>query len=430
MVFSNLYNSYIKIETEWESISRTVIGPNSFLLSASPHVLDARIYRYQDRAIKIRKKNVDHNSQSSKLQNEYEVLLYLQQKEKHFDFYPDFKESNGFEFLSMNYISGTLFERYLEMKEVSIFQLFITALVLLRINLAGVSHRDITTSNIKIGKANQIIFLDFDQAVITSPLIAILNDFLGIALGIPKAIHPFRRLALRVLTSKIPVLAKVANLLRGARSKNNQPVLIVQLSKASQMTPNLLKLKDAWVNAAQSNANTPGVTSAYYSLCLEGFGFIGERSWESRWEAIKENVQFKDKKVLELGCNMGLFSTFIRLQGAKQCVGLDIDENIINSARLVGSAFDVDNLYEVADFDKESWSEGYLGFDIVIALSVLNWLKNKKDFLKFLAKHQELIYEGHDSFQIEYDRLKSCGFSFIQIISVSERGRTIFYASK
>jgi serine/threonine protein kinase len=429
MSLSNLYDSYIQSEIEWENISKTNIGPNSILLSASPHNLDTRTYRYQDRVIKIRKIN-SNNIVRSKLQNEYKVLLHLEKRITGFDFEPKYTEIIDYDLLSMNYRNGILLERYLEMKEISISHLFKAALELLRINLKGVSHRDVTTSNIKVSEIGDLVFIDFDQAIITSPFKACLNDFLGIALGIPRAIHPYRRIVQRIILRKIPQLAKLANLLHGTHSKENRPIIVLKLSQTSQMKPSLLKLKEAWSLAAQSNANSPGETIAYYSLCLDGFGFLGERSWESRWKAIKDIIPFKGKRVLELGCNIGLFSTFIRLQGAEKCVGLDIDKDIIKSARLVASAFDVDNVYAVENLDEESWSEKYQDFDLVIALSVLNWLKNKKEFLKFLSKYRELIYEGHDSFQVEYDRLIACGYDLIQIISVSERGRIVFYAKK
>jgi len=128
---------------------------------------------------------------------------------------------------------------------------------------------------------------------------------------------------------------------------------------------------------------------------------------------------------------MGLFSTFIRLSGASRAVGLDIDPDIIKAAGMIAEAFDVDNVYQVQNLDDpKPWEEQYKGFDLVFALSVMNWVKDKNRLLAFLAKHQEIVYEGHDNFEIEYDRLSSCGFRNVEIVSVSERGRVVFYAKK
>ena len=127
---------------------------------------------------------------------------------------------------------------------------------------------------------------------------------------------------------------------------------------------------------------------------------------------------------------MGLFSTFIKLSGAKECVGIDVDPDIIRSARILADAFEVNNKYYIQNFNdvNNAWEDQFTNFDFVIALSVINWLNNKERFLNFLGLHNEVLYEGHDRFEIEYARLKRHGFNCIEVISISERGRILFYA--
>lgn len=429
MINKTLYHIYTNEQNKWKSISNQLLDTSAILVDVSPHNLDSRIYRSGNRIFKIRKIKPTPN-QESKLAKEHQVLLLIESKKNriNLDFHPRYVVSDGYEILEIDYINGLQIERFLEMKQASLRQLAKIAWKLLNLNLIGISHRDITTGNIKINETGEIMFLDFDQAIKTHPIKAFLNDFFGISIGISKAIHPLRQLALRILLSKYPFLKKIIK--RVHKVTNQAPSAILKLDPSAEESQEIKKLKSAWNLAGQSNANTPGITSTYYSLQIGGFGFVGERSWENRWEAIKPYINCQNKKILELGCNMGLFSTFLKLNGAKECTGLDIDKDVINAAKVVAQAFQVENNYFLENFDSLGWEEKYRGYDLVIALSVLNWLERKLEFLNFLSEHKELLYEGHDSFHVEYDRLISCGFNFIQVISVSERGRIIFYARK
>ena len=45
-----------------------------------------------------------------------------------------------------------------------------------------------------------------------------------------------------------------------------------------------------------------------------------------------------------------------------------------------------------------------------------------------LAK--EVVYEGHEQYDIEFDRLKAWGFTEIKSIGITGRLRSVFYAIK
>jgi hypothetical protein len=66
----------------------------------------------------------------------------------------------------------------------------------------------------------------------------------------------------------------------------------------------------------------------------------------------------------------------------------------------------------------------------VVALSVLHWLQDKSRFLTFLGRFDEVIFEGHDSSRTERRRLRQAGFTEIDLIDTSERGRPILLARK
>jgi len=112
-------------------------------------------------------------------------------------------------------------------------------------------------------------------------------------------------------------------------------------------------------------------------------------------------------------------------------MGVDKDSDILEGACLVSKAFHVKNRFCLIDFDSsEIWEKKLYGFDLVVALSVVNWLKNRKRFLKFLGQHSELLYEGHDPIDVEIARLREVGFDRIKKIMVSERNRVILLAYK
>ena len=165
---------------------------------------------------------------------------------------------------------------------------------------------------------------------------------------------------------------------------------------------------------------------------ISGHLFIGERPWELRWKYINDNIDFKNKRFLELGCNMSLLSVFAMKKGASKCTGIDHDRQILESAKLIAEAFETKDInYLQIDFDSEAiWESKITEHDIVSCLSVLNWVKDKDRLLKFLSNYNELIFEGHESYIKETERLEKIGFSNFKLLSKTERGRELIYSSK
>jgi hypothetical protein len=85
------------------------------------------------------------------------------------------------------------------------------------------------------------------------------------------------------------------------------------------------------------------------------------------------------------------------------------------------------------DFDRDAgWEDRLEAFrpDVVIALSVLHWVEDQARFLAFLGRFGEVVFEGHDSSQIERERLRRAGFAEVDLVDTSERGRPILLARK
>jgi 2-polyprenyl-3-methyl-5-hydroxy-6-metoxy-1,4-benzoquinol methylase len=166
-------------------------------------------------------------------------------------------------------------------------------------------------------------------------------------------------------------------------------------------------------------------------MTYRGHHFRGERGWYARWDVISSAVDFTGKSVLELGCNMGLLSSFARLNGATDAHGVDHDALIIQAAELVARGLQSNATFEQVDLNgEERWEERLGGRDLVTALSVVHWLPDRDRVLDFLGTHSELIYEGHDTLEIETERLRSLGFDRIDLIGSTERDRHILHARK
>jgi len=167
---------------------------------------------------------------------------------------------------------------------------------------------------------------------------------------------------------------------------------------------------------------------------LGEYYFPGERPWIERWNVLQNITLFSGKKILELGCNMGLLSTFlIKEKRAAGAMAVDIDQDILQCAEKVSAAFGVDLQRQQVNFDSPGdWETELADFqpDIVFALNVLNWVEDKDRLMRFLGRFQEVIFEGHDDVETESKRFKEVGFNTIDLISMTERDRPILHCIK
>jgi 2-polyprenyl-3-methyl-5-hydroxy-6-metoxy-1,4-benzoquinol methylase len=198
--------------------------------------------------------------------------------------------------------------------------------------------------------------------------------------------------------------------------------------------PKLKKLLAAWRLAQKSNASAPALPLAYYAIDFAGYHFPGERPWTERWNRLKNVTDYSGKNILELGCNMGLLSIhLLKEAGATKCIGVDHDKKILESAKLISEVFEVKPVFKQINFDSAiDWESDLLSsnIDVVFALNVLNWVNDKDRLLKFLSNFPEIIFEGHDTTEVERKRFEQIGFNTIEEIGYSERERIILKCMK
>ncbi len=304
----------------------------------------------------------------------------------------------------------------------------------LRLSARGVVHGDITPANVLVGRDGTVWLVDFDQAQLATPMRSVVANLFGgtiNGLRIQSSMLSFTKRMLRKTLphGAITFLGGARRILTGKRRDYIPPIRPLPANASER----LRTLHEAWRAGAASDANAPGEGVCYYSLDVDGFRLPGEREWAPRWSLFSRHVDFRGARVLELGCNMGLLGTFALASGAAAAYGVDVDREILRANALVQRAFGVSYETWTQDFDSPgAWEDQLAAFrpTIVTALSVLNWVKDKDRFMRFLGRFETVLFEGHDSAEVESGRFRAVGFTRIDVIATSERGRPVLVARK
>ena len=145
-------------------------------------------------------------------------------------------------------------------------------------------------------------------------------------------------------------------------------------------------LEAGWGRAARWNT-TAGKWLAYSSLTVGGVHFPGWRPWFLRWTWIREAVTFEGKNVLDLGCSVGLFCCFALLEGAQSAIGVDADASALDAAQLIATGLGVRPRFEQLRLgSSDGWQARLPSADIAVAMSIGEWVDDKKAFFTFLSR--------------------------------------------
>lgn len=186
------------------------------------------------------------------------------------------------------------------------------------------------------------------------------------------------------------------------------------------------------------NCNTSGNGLCYYGLDIAGKSYKGERKWEDRWNVIKDAMDYNNKSVIEIGCNMGIVLTYLKkFRNIGKALGVDEPDEMliatnkkdtIKAAKLLDAGFQVPDIkYLQIDLNAVNYEE-ILGtdFDIAVAMSIYKWIDDKDRFMKYLSNFKNVLYEGHDSDEVEIARFAEQGFT-AKILGKTQTG--VSYAS-
>ncbi len=391
-----------------------------------------KTYSLDDIVIKSRKIGEDRTAhlRTNNLKEEYEILKILDPVKsipKPLHYFTNEK----FELLFIDFVPGL----QLYNLQLSFYQTFLVTIkvliILFKLTCKGISHNDVTPQNVLITESRKVSLIDFDQAVKTTFFKAFAGNFFGYKCGESKVSFGLNTIIKDYLRKHFPnIIFSVKRLL--GRNPEFEDHKLPAIS--SDANPNLKLLLNAWELAQKSNASAPALPLAYYAIDFEGYHFPGERPWEERWKRLEELSDYSGKNILELGCNMGLLSiNLLREKDAAKCIAVDHDKKILESAKIISKAFNVEPIFYQINFDSsKNWENEFLNhdIDIVFALNVLNWVTDKERFLNFLSNFNEVIFEGHDTVEVERSRFERIGFNNIEEIGFSERERIILRCRK
>jgi SAM-dependent methyltransferase len=113
-------------------------------------------------------------------------------------------------------------------------------------------------------------------------------------------------------------------------------------------------------------------------------GLAGAPEWPSLRSMLPE---LKDLRVLDLGCGFGAFCRWAVEQGAREVVGLDLSQRMLDSARQRGPGLPI--RYEQTDL--ETFEPPYQAFDLVYSSLAVHYLA---DFDAFCAKVRNTLPSG------------------------------------
>lgn len=113
-------------------------------------------------------------------------------------------------------------------------------------------------------------------------------------------------------------------------------------------------------------------------------GIKGQRDPKKRFTLIEEHIDFKNKSILDIGCNSGEMLFYLHDHGIKYGVGIDFDSYKINMCNLMKKYNNIDNMnFFVIDLQKE---------DLETIINFLPKEDNKVDIAFLFAICQEWIY--------------------------------------
>jgi len=172
-----------------------------------------------------------------------------------------------------------------------------------------------------------------------------------------------------------------------------------------------------------SNSRSHGGGKPYYGID----GELGVRMWEKRWNILKDAFDYNDSRVLDLGCNQGVFTSSIAENFSPAFVlGVDATPEILLAANYYAAINEVVSYFKqlnIADGDKRNkkylsdtnWKDelGY-DWDFVSALSLYHWVQDKEDLLNYLSKFPRVLIECHNDKELQEIKsyFISKGYSF------------------
>jgi SAM-dependent methyltransferase len=141
-------------------------------------------------------------------------------------------------------------------------------------------------------------------------------------------------------------------------------------------------------------------TFGYHSYNIEEVKIQGQRDPYIRISNLKNHIDFKDKGVVDFGCNVG--AMLHHLPEIKFGIGFDYDGKCISAAKGISELLERNNLsFHVHDFDLKSINLVSDKIkekpDVVFLLSLGSWIKKWRELYEFcLSLDSKIILETNN----------------------------------
>ena len=173
-------------------------------------------------------------------------------------------------------------------------------------------------------------------------------------------------------------------------------------------------------------------TYGYHSFKINNIDLLGQRQPWIRLNKMKQHYDFKDKTLIDFGCNTG--GMIFHLPELKKAFGLDFNKECIDSCIYMSSIFKHNTEYlftqqDLNNFDLSIYlkNNNINKVDIIFLLSLGSWIKNWPELYKqCITYSNNIILETNNDIEgkSQLDFFKSINCTIIIISESSDDDTT------
>lgn len=164
--------------------------------------------------------------------------------------------------------------------------------------------------------------------------------------------------------------------------------------------------------------NLPAHVKNYQDV--EYLDLVGYSESCKTWDAIKNLINWRKKRVADLGCFLGYFSFKAAHMGAN-IVGFDCSERFLRAARILNDIYGLKVVFK-------KWSSGQpisSEFEVALCLNVLHHFKKPKENLRVINSRQVIFLVRNEDVPVVEEF-----YSIEKKIQSHRENRVILYAKK
>ncbi len=335
-------SEYLERTLAWRGFQERHL-PKAELISVSWHDGERRVFRDGRQIVKVyRHTPAAHLKLGAGLTREHAVARHLAEHIRGTGLATTHTMVDGdWEMLRIPVIEGETIDRLLGLGRGNEVSLLRALAAIVRTNLAGVAHGDISVGNIIVGPDGHANILDFGRAQRASRLRALACDVLGV--GPNRTPVAFRNLVRSVVLARHPTgpLARIyARRWQRRLERGERRSVVKHKAWIDRQITGLLELGNVWELGATDRSASEA--SEPWGFELVGLHGIGHRGWETTWERVRTHVSWSGRHVIDLGPDAGFAATFARMEGAAASLVVAPTGHRIAAAAALAESFQLD----------------------------------------------------------------------------------------